>query len=192
MANEAIEVLIGLRVRHREGGPRGRGKRTRWGGRARGLSTRDITSAVCRRALKPHGVRAIVERLWAGYGGCQPRSVRICTHLCVRRGPRRSAASRATVLEVLARAACWQTVTLCRSHLPPRTKEDAARLRKSFQGPAPGAACPIFSLRVRHRSRGGPVWGLFHAVVPAPLRPMGDIAEVARANASSVFSPVQI
>ena len=42
-------------------------------------------------------------------------------------------------------------------HLPPRTKEDAARLRKSFQGPAPGAACPIFSLRVRH----GPEEGRF-------------------------------
>ena len=157
MANEAIEVLIGLRVRHREGGPRGRGKRTRWGGRARGLSTRDITSAVCRRALKPHGVRAIVERLWAGYGGCQPRSVRICTHLCVRRGPRRSAASRATVLEVLAACGVLADGNTVPVHLPPRTKEDAARLRKSFQGPAPGAACLIVSLRVRH----GPEEGRF-------------------------------
>lgn len=168
MANEAIEVLIGLRVRHREGGPRGRGKRTRWGGRARGLSTRDITSAVCRRALKPHGVRAIVERLWAGYGGCQPRSVRICTHLCVRRGPRRSAASRATVLEVLARAACWQTVTLCRRICRRGPRGGRGKAPEVLPRTCARRSLPDFLAPRASRSRGGPVWGLFHAVVPAP------------------------
>ena len=41
------------------------------------------------------------------------------------------------------------------------------------------------------RSRARPVWGLFRAVVPAPLHPVGDTAGGTR-NASSVFSPVQI
>ena len=191
MANEAIEVLIGLRVRHREGGPRGRGKRTRWGGRARGLSTRDITSAVCRRALKPHGVRAIVERLWAGYGGCQPRSVRICTHLCVRRGPRRSAASRATVLEVLARVACWQTVTLCRRIChrgPRRTRQGSGSPSKDLR-PAQLARFSRSACVTVPRRAG---LGTISCRSPGTLRPMGDIGEVARANALSVFSPVQI
>jgi hypothetical protein len=57
---------------------------------------------------------------------------------------------------------CWRVRVLpdgntVPAHLPPRTKEDAARLRKSLQGPAPGAACLICSLRVRH----GPEEGRF-------------------------------
>ena len=138
-----------------------------------------------------HGVRAIVERLWAGYGGCQPRSVRICTDLCVRRGPRRSAASRATVLEVLARAACWQTVTLCRRICrrgPRRTRQGSGSPSKDLR-PAQLARFARSACVTVPRKAG---LGTISCRSAGTLRPVGDIGEVARANASSVFSPVQI
>ena len=73
MANEAIEVLIGLRVRHREGGREGEANgRAGAGERAdfrRTISPARFADARGQPRLKPHGVRAIVERLWAGYGG---------------------------------------------------------------------------------------------------------------------------
>jgi hypothetical protein len=69
-------------------------------------------------------------------GGCQPRSVRVCTDLCVRRGPRRAAASRATVLAVLAACGLLADGNRVLVHLAPRTKEDTARLPEVLPGPA--------------------------------------------------------
>ena len=79
MANEAIEVLVGLRVRHREGGP-GVARQTDALGRksARTFDAR-YHSAVCRRArptaVEPHGVRAIRGAAVGGIWGFASRDL---------------------------------------------------------------------------------------------------------------------
>ena len=133
-----------------------------------------------------------MERLWAEYGGFASGDLsEVALIYVLVEGPRRAAASRATVLAVL--AACERAVGIRVPvlHLAPRTKEDAVRLPEVLPGPAPGAGLPD-GLAPHGSNEEGRFRGLFHAVMPAPLHPVGDIAEVAPANASSGFSPVQI
>lgn len=70
-----------------------------------------------------------MERLWAEYGGFASRDLsEVALIYVLVEGPRRAAASRATVLAVL--AACERAVGIRVPvlHLAPRTKEDAVRL----------------------------------------------------------------
>src|SRR6266851_5843576 len=71
-------------------------------------------------------------------------------------------------------------------HLAPRTKQGGdGKAAGSPSRTCASAACLVGLLRVGQKVPRRPVWGLFHAVVPAPLHPVGDTAGGTR-NASSV------
>jgi hypothetical protein len=76
-------------------------------------------------------------------------------------------------------------------HLAPGTKKDTARLPRVLPGLRWRGLPDRLAPRGVKRSRGRPVWGLFHAVVPAPLHPVGRYSRWPPQRVER-FSPVQI
>jgi hypothetical protein len=137
---------------------------------SRTFDERCLPTRAAQPRLSRTGVRAIVERLWAEYWGFASRdlsevaSSRASPSGCVS-GNRARGAGRV------------------------RGTADQGGHGKAAGSPSwtcAGAACLIGLLRVGQKVPRKAVWGLFHAVVPAP--PVGDTAGGTR-NASSVFSP---
>jgi hypothetical protein len=99
-------------------------------------------------------VPALVERLWAEDGGCQPRYIQFALIYVYVEG--------LAVLAVLAACGVLADGNRVLVHLAPQTKEDSARLPEVLPGPAPARlACDRLASRGSKGPEGGPLAGYF-------------------------------